>query len=489
MSIYADIAQRTGGAIYIGVVGPVRTGKSTFIKKFMERVVLPNIDNAEVRNRANDEMPQSASGKTVMTTEPKFVPETPVSIMPEDGTEMAVKLIDCVGYIVPGAAGLTENDKPRMVMTPWSEQALPFERAAELGTQKVIADHSTVAVAMTTDGSICEIPRENYVAAEKRIVSELVSAGKPFVLVVNSTHPDNAETRELAERLSVEYSCPVKAANCFTISEDEIKEILSMILTQFPPREIIVRLPSWLCILTSDNELKRSTETSIFDSARAVYKNGDAEKLFDALADGSVIKSVNRVEFLPGLGKTTFELIFDEDVFYKALGKECGIEINGEEELFEVMAELANAKHKYDRVAVALNEVERSGYGIVMPSMNDLRLEEPEIVKQSNGYGIKLRASAPSVHMIKANIEAEVSPIVGSERQSEDMVKFLLEGFEANPKTLWESNMFGKTLHELMNESLNSKLAHMPQDARMKLGETLTKIINEGSNGLICIIL
>lgn len=485
--IYSDISTRTGGDIYIGVVGPVRTGKSTLIKKFTEALILPNIDSDSMRERAKDEMPQSASGKTVMTTEPKFVPETAVSIPLDEGAECRIKLIDCVGYIVPGAMGLIEDGQPRMVMTPWSESPLPFEAAAETGTRKVIEEHSTIGIVVTTDGSIGEIPRESYIEAEKRVVSELKAISKPFVVVLNSAAPHSAQAQTLASELENEYDVPVLALNCTEMNETDIKDILRSVLYEFPIREVRFSLPAWLDILEDGNALKESVLSEIDACARSISRVGEVNDAVSAFSGEDVRAKLDRLDL--GSGSASIDVRVPERIFYGILGEKSGFEIENERELLKIMTELADVKRKYDRVASAIDDVMNDGYGIVMPSIDELTLEEPEIVKQPGGYGVKLKASAPSIHMMKADIETEVNPIVGTESQSEELVSFLLKEFEEDPKRIWESNMFGKTLHELVNEGLNSKLSHMPDEARAKIAGTIQRIINEGSGGLICILL
>lgn len=485
--IYSDIAVRTGGDIYIGVVGPVRTGKSTLIKRFTENLILPGIESESDRVRARDEMPQSASGRTVMTTEPKFIPENAARIPLDEGAECRVKLIDCVGYIVPGAMGLIEEGQPRMVMTPWSETPLPFEEAAETGTRKVIREHSTVGILVTTDGSIGELPRESYVDAEKRVVDELKEINKPFVIVLNSARPNGSEAVSLAERLEADYDVPVLALNCLEMGEEDIRDILRGLLYEFPVREINVSLPEWLGALGDDDTLKEKLFSDIRAGAAGIKRVGEIRESVAAFRSGDITAHTGTLNL--GTGEADIALDVPNTLFYSVLAEKSGLEIEGELGLLSVITELADTKRKYDKVASAIDDVMNDGYGIVMPSVDDLTLEEPEIVKQPGGYGVKLKASAPSIHMMKADIETEVNPIVGTESQSEELVKFLLHEFEEDPKSIWESNMFGKTLHELVSEGLNSKLAHMPDSARMKIADTIRRIINEGSGGLICILL
>lgn len=488
-NIYSDIAERTGGDIYIGVVGPVRTGKSTFIKRFMDTLVIPNIKDDYSRDRARDELPQSAAGKTVMTTEPKFIPNEAVELKLGTNASFRVKMIDCVGYIVPGAMGHTENDKPRMVMTPWAEEPMPFEAAAEIGTKKVINEHSTIGVLVSTDGTIGELPRENFEEAERRVVEELKAQNKPFVIVLNSAEPSEPEAVSLAAGLEEEYGVPVALVSCPMLDETDIRRILELVLLEFPIKELRFELPRWLACLESSHPLKKNMLADISLLAEGISKVGEVGKTFSQMKGDEYGTAVNLAHIDLSCGKAVLDVNIPETSFYRILSDRTGFDIDGEEALLETLGELSQMKKNYEKFSEAIRQVTETGYGIVTPSVEDLTLEEPEIVKQPGGYGVKLRASAPSIHMIKADIQTEVSPIVGSEKQSEDVVKFLLKEFEENPASIWESNMFGKSLHELVNEGLNAKLAHMPYDARMKLADTLRKIINDGSNGLICILL
>ncbi len=488
-SIYQDIAKRTGGDIYIGVVGPVRTGKSTFIKRFMENVVLPKMEETAEKSRAIDEMPQSGNGKNVMTTEPKFVPERGVRIETEEGLGFQVKLIDCVGFPVPGASGLEEDGKSRMVNTPWSAEALPFEEAASVGTKKVIEEHATVGVVITTDGSFGEIPRESYLKAEEDIIQRMKKTKKPFVVVLNSAHPETDETKSLSKLLEEKYKVSVLPKNCFSMEEEDFLQIIGKIVLEFPIREIGLKLPAWILNLEEGKETKTKILADWELKMQGIAKTGEIFDCIDSFSENEIFEAVQIENSDLGNGEIQIKISIDKKYFYKILTDACDTKIESEEELVKMFCMLADQKKNYDKIAKALEEVNESGYGIVTPEIEDLRLEEPEIVKQPGGYGVKLKASAPSIHMIRANIQAEISPIVGSERQSEDIVKFLLEEFEEDPTKIWQSNMFGKSLYELVNEGLNTKLNHMPQEARAKLAETLQKIINEGSGGLICIIL
>lgn len=488
-SIYHDISERTDGNIYIGIVGPVRSGKSTFISKFMQTIVIPNIESSFRRERAVDELPQSAAGRTIMTTEPKFVPEDSVAVRLDDSTYMNVRLIDCVGYIVPSAIGYIENEQPRMVMTPWFDTEIPFNMAAEVGTQKVINEHSTIGLVITTDGSITDIPREEYEEAERRVIDELNNIHKPFAVVLNCREPQSDASRELAARLSEEYGKPVIPLNCTEIGENEIKELLTEVLLQFPVKEICIKIPKWLNALDKDHWLKRDIFSAIKASAADIASVGEIKNIVDGISGSDYIDSCTVEEIDLGKGAGYVNITLKSEMFYRILGETTGLELHDEGDLMPCMIELAAVKRRYEKVKNALDEVQATGYGIVMPDIEELSLEEPEIVKQGGKYGVRLRAHAPSIHMMSADIETEVSPIVGSERQSEELIRYLLNEFEEDPIKLWESNIFGKSLHELVNEGLRNKLFRMPEDARSKLRETIERIINEGCGGLICIIL
>ena len=488
-SIYRDIAERTGGDIYIGVVGPVRSGKSTFIKRFMESLVLPNIGEGYSRERARDEMPQSAAGKTVMTTEPKFIPDEAVNIRLDGVSNMRVKMIDCVGYVVPEALGTIENGQPRMVRTPWSEEPMPFVEAAEMGTHKVITEHATIGMLVTTDGTIGEISRDSYVEAEERVVRELKALGKPFAMILNSARPGSEEAIALAYELEAKYGIPVALVSCMDLDAEDIRHILELVLHEFPVTEVRVRLPEWTTALEPTHRIHASLLTALRRAADRVKKIGDIREAFSDFAECEFVESAEVDDVDLGRGCALITLRMTDGLYYRVLSELSGFEINGEEELIGLLRDLSRVKAEYDKVAAALQECDERGYGIVMPDVSDMTLDEPEIVRQAGGYGVKLRASASSIHMIRANIEAEVHPIVGTEQQSEDMVRYMLREFEEDPAKIWESNMFGKSLYELVNDSIHSKLEHMPDASRQKLSETLERIINEGSGGLICILL
>lgn len=487
--IYCDIAKRTDGDIYIGVVGPVRTGKSTFIKKFMEQLVIPNITSEYRRERAVDELPQSAAGKTIMTTEPKFIPEEAVEVTIGEKARFNVRMIDCVGYIVPSAIGYIENEAPRMVVTPWFEDEVPFAMAAEVGTQKVIQDHSTIGLVITTDGSISDISREEYEEAEQRVIGELNSINKPFVVLLNCLYPDSKESKELAAELTAKYSTPVLPVNCVDLEEEDINSILKQVLYAFPVKEINIRMPKWITGLAKGHWLKNDVFGAIRSAAENVRFVRDISGIAENISGGENISRAMITGIDLGRGSAEIDAELKSNLFYKILGEETGIEIAGESDLMPLLKELTSIRKRFEKIENALSEVEATGYGIVMPTIDELSLEEPEIVKQGGKYGVRLKASAPSIHMMKADIVTEVSPIVGSEKQSEELVMYLLKEFEESPQKIWESNIFGKSLHELVNEGLHNKLYRMPVDARLKLQETLERIINEGCGGLICFIL
>ena len=487
--LYQDIAKRTDGDIYVGVVGPVRTGKSTFIKKFMDLLVIPNIDNEYKKERSKDELPQSAGGKTIMTTEPKFVPNEAIEITLDNNLKFKTRLVDCVGYLVDNAIGYLEDDMPRMVKTPWSDEEIPFEKAAEIGTKKVIEEHSTIGILVTTDGTITDIPREDYIKAEERVVSELKVLNKPFIILLNSSEPESNYTKELAQKLSDKYKATVLPINCEYLTIEDINNIFSSVLYEFPTDQIKIKLPKWIDGLEFSHPVKSELYKEIKEAFQDINVLKDVSTCVSKIKQTDIIQNAEITNMQLGSGNVNIEITLKEELFYKVLSEITGVTVNNEGDLFHIISELSSIKKKYDKVAYALDEVNRKGYGIVTPSMDELILEEPEMVKQGSRFGVKLKATAPSIHMIKTNVHTEVSPIVGSEKQSEELVNYLLSGFESDPKKIWESNIFGKSLHELVNEGLQAKLAKMPEDAQIKLQETLERIVNEGSGGLICIIL
>lgn len=488
-NIYNDISKRTNGDIYIGVVGPVRSGKSTFIKRFMDTLVLPNIEDSYVRERAQDELPQSAAGRTIMTTEPKFIPEEAVKLKLDDDMSMRVRLIDCVGYIVPSSVGYIEEEQPRMVSTPWYDEEIPFNMAAEIGTKKVITEHSTIGLVVTTDGSISSIPRDEYEEAERRVIDELKELDKPFVVLMNSTQPKSQGVISMCENLTNEYGVPVIPVNCLELTENEVTDILSDILYEFPVSSVGINYPSWINSLEKDNYFRTSIYTSIKQNVNVVSNIRSIASFADLIKENEFVESVNVNSLDLSSGNIEIKLYVDNKYFYQILSEKCGITINDEKDLMNNFISLISKKCEYERFSKALEDVESNGYGIVLPEMDELSLSEPEIMKQGGRYGVRLKANAPSIHMIKCNTFTEVAPIVGSESQSQELVMYLLKEFEENPSEIWNTNIFGKSLHELVQEGLNNKLYRMPNDARDKFRETIERVINEGCNGLICIIL
>lgn len=455
----------------------------------MDLVVLPNIQNTHKRERARDELPQSAAGRTIMTTEPKFVPNEAVEITIGDNLKLKTRLVDCVGYLVNNALGYMENEVPRMVKTPWSDEEMPFEVAAEIGTKKVITEHSTIGILVTTDGSITEIPREDYVEAEERVVKELKELNKPFVIVLNTNNPYSDYTKELSRTLEDKYQVAVIPTDCTNLNMEDVNDIFGKILYEFPVERINLNFPGWVDGLDDEHPLKQELYTNI----KEAFKNTNAVKNINVgierINSTEIVKQTTIKEINLGNGSVSLEITLQEELFYQVLTEITGVDVQNEADLFSTISNLASIKKEYDKVAIALEEVKQKGYGIVTPTMEELILDEPEMVKQGSRFGVRLRAKAPSIHMIRADIETEVSPIVGSEKQSEELVNYLLSEFENDPIKIWESNIFGKNLHELVNEGLQNKLSRMPEDAQEKLQETLERIINEGSGGLICIIL
>lgn len=488
-NIYKDIALRTGGDIYIGVVGPVRTGKSTFIKRFMDNLVIPNINDDFRRERANDELPQSAAGRTIMTTEPKFIPEEAINITLNNNANFNVRLIDCVGYIVPSAIGYIEDDTPRMVMTPWYDEPIPFNMAAEIGTKKVINEHSTIGLVITTDGSISDIDREEYKEAEERVINELKEINKPFIVLMNCMHPDSESSITLCNELSEKYNVPVTPVNCLDLDEENIRDIISKILFCFPVKEIDFDIPKWINSLEKDDNIKSTIFKTISDSCLQVTKINECNALPEKIKDCELIDNITLDNIDLGNGSIKLKVELKKDLFYNVISEKSGMSVKNDRELMEIMCSLAKTKSHYERIKDALEQVEATGYGIVMPTIEELKLETPEIMKQGGRYGVRLKASAPSIHLMKANISTEVNPIVGSEKQSEDLVMSLMSEFDEDPLKIWDSNIFGKSLNELVNDGLHSKLSHLPDEARLRLSQTLERLINEGCNGLICIIL
>ncbi|MDD2422393.1 MAG: stage IV sporulation protein A [Heliobacteriaceae bacterium] len=489
LDIFRDISDRTGGDIYIGVVGPVRTGKSTFIKRFMEFLVLPNIKNLHDKERARDELPQAGTGRTIMTTEPKFIPNEAVEIGVKNGIKMRVRMVDCVGYTVDGALGYEDEEGPRMVMTPWSETAMAFQEAAEMGTRKVIADHSTIGVVMTTDGSITELSRQDYEEAERRVIEELRELRKPFVVILNSVQPYTKETAELAYQLEGQYQVPVLPLNVAELTQEDIVKILEEALYEFPVTEVNVNLPLWIEELAGQHAVRQQFEQAVKDTISRVKRLRDIDLAVESLGEYEFISEVYLQQMNLGTGAATIEMTAPEGMFYQVLQEESGFTITGDHDLLRLMKELSVAKREYDKVAIALESVRETGYGVVNPGLEEMYLEEPELIRQGNRFGVRLKASAPSLHIIRADITTEITPIIGTEKQCEELVRYMLDEFEENPQKIWDSNIFGKSLHDLVREGVQNKLQRMPENAQVKLQDTLQRIVNEGSGGLICIII
>ncbi len=488
-SIYHDMAARTGGSIYIGVVGPVRTGKSTFIKRFMETQVLPHIDNAYRRDRAQDELPQSGSGRTIMTAEPKFVPEEAVCIRLEDDVTFSVRLIDCVGYMVPGAMGQFEDLSPRMVMTPWYDHEIPMTEAAEIGTRKVITDHSTVGIVITTDGTITDIPREDYLEAEERVIRELQEIGKPFLVLLNSADPRGSRAASIAAEIGEKFGVSCLPVNCLALEEQELRSLLQGLLYEFPLQELDVFLPPWVDALPGEHPIKSDLYQRIAAGTAGLHCIRQLAPYLASLQNTENVESAGVDAMDLGQGVAQASIRLPRGLFYTTLSQRSGLSVSDDGDLMELLTELAEVRKAYDKVAPALIAARETGYGIVLPTVEELELEDPEIVRQGGRYGIRMRASAPSIHMIRADVSTTVSPIVGNEKQSEEMVNYLLRQFEGDTGKIWESNIFGRSFNEIAGEDLQAKLKRMPPDAQAKLREALERIINEGGGGLICIIL
>ena len=487
--LYEDIAKRTGGDIYVGVVGPVRCGKSTFITQFMQNLVVPNIEDKNTKQRTIDELPQSADGKTIMTTQPRFVPSKAAAIRVNDKVDMNVRMIDCVGYLIDGALGHEENQKERLVKTPWSDEEMPFEKAAELGTKKVIDEHSTIGIVLTTDGSITDIPRSSYVKAEERVVSELAAQNKPFVVVLNTKLPKSDDAKKLAKSLEAKYGVPVMPMDVLKLNQNNIDEIFEKILLEFPIKSLKIKMPKWMQALSFNHPIISNVVEEVKKFGENANKIGQIDKTNVAFLESDDFEPVVVPSIKMGEGKVYFEVTPKPCLFYRVLSEQCDTEITDDFHLISYVKQLAHAKAEYDKIKLALADVKEKGYGVVMPNVEDMTLEDPEIVKQGNKFGVKLKASAPSLHIMSVDIETEVNPIVGSQAQSEEMVKYMMSEFEQNPKAIWETNMFGKSLSSLVKEGIDSKITLMPVEAQRKMRKTLGRIINEGKGGIICILL
>ena len=489
VDIFKDIAERTGGDIYFGVVGAVRTGKSTFIKKFMELVVIPNIENESDRQRAQDELPQSAAGRTIMTTEPKFVPNQAVSIEVDEGLEVNIRLVDCVGYTVPGAKGYEDENGPRMINTPWYEEPIPFHEAAEIGTRKVIQEHSTIGVVITTDGTIGEIPRRDYIEAEERVVNELKEVGKPFIMIINTVQPYHPDTEQLRQSLSEEYDIPVIAMSVESLRETDVYNVLREALFEFPVLEVNVNLPSWVMVLNEGHWLRKSYQEAVQETVKDIKRLRDVDRVVWQFSQYEFIDRASLAGIDMGQGVAEIDLYAPDELYDQILKEVVGVEIRGKDHLLKLMLDLSHAKIEYDQVADALRMVKQTGYGVAAPALADMSLDEPEIIRHGSRFGVKLKAVAPSIHMIKVDVESTFEPIIGTEKQSEELVRYLMQDFEEDPLSIWNSDIFGRSLSSIVREGIQAKLSLMPENARYKLKETLERIINEGSGGLIAIIL
>ena len=488
-SIYADIAARTGGNIYIGVVGPVRTGKSTFIKRFMETLVLPNISDDYVRERARDELPQSGSGRTIMTAEPKFVPEDAVSIELDASVRASVRLIDSVGYMIPGANGQYENGEERLVTTPWYDHEIPMRVAAEEGTRKVIREHSTIGIVVTTDGSVTELAREDYAAAEARIVAELQDIGKPFLILLNTADPAGEAAQTLAAQLQEQYDATCLPVNCLELTEQDILEILRSILYEFPVTEACFRMPEWMDVLPPGNETKQQLYALLREQMPSLHRLRDARRAAQVLADSELLETADVENVSVDTGAVCYVLTFPRALYYSIISEQAGVSLRSDGELISFLAEMGRIQADYQHIRGALEDVRSKGYGVVMPTSGDLQLAEPEIVRKGGRYGVRLKASAKAIHMFQTTIETEVSPEIGGENASSEILGFLLQGFDGDVEQLWQSNIFGKPIYTIAREGVEEKLSSLPTKAVSKLQETLQRVVNEGSGTLICIIL
>ncbi len=486
--IIKNIAERTGGDIYLGVVGSVRTGKSTFIKKVIETLVVPYIPDEYEKKRALDEIPQSAAGKTIMTTEPKFVPNQAAKVQIDDFT-CNIRLIDCVGYLIDNAKGAEDENGPRLVKTPWYDDPIPFVEAAELGTEKVIKDHSTIGIVVTTDGSIGEFSRNDYLEAENRVISELKEIGKPFIVLLNSTHPMLPETERIAESLREEHGVPVMPINIENMNEKDMYDILREALYEFPVLEVQVNMPEWIAILNPKHEVKKSYIEAIRESVVAVNKLRDIETITDHFLNNETISKAYISEVNPATGVVTISLEAPAELYNQVLTDIIKIDVTNKAELLSLFQEFNEAKREYDQVKYALKMVKQTGYGVASPSLEDMKLDTPEITKQGSRYGVKLRAVAPSIHMIRVDVQSTFEPIIGSELQSKELIDYLMKDNTTNPQNIWKSEIFGRSLDVIVQEGIQSKISLMPDNIRYKLQSTLTKIVNKGSNNMIAIVL
>ena len=485
-TIYGDIAARTGGHVYIGVVGPVRTGKSTLVKRIMEKMVIPGIDEPHRRERARDELPQSGSGRTIMTSEPKFVPEEAVEISPDGVSKLKIRLIDSVGYMVRGAVGAEEDGVPRMVTTPWFDHEIPMTQAAELGTKKVMDGHCTIGLVVTTDGSITDIPREDYLEAEDKAIRDMQATGKPFLVIINTRNPGSQESGFIRQRILEKYRVEPVVCDCQAMEEGDIRELLGKLLMAFPMGKLQIHHPRWLDALDADHPVKKALYDGLKERAEEIRTLGQAEEKLLTLQSLPQIRDYTLREVDLGTGTVKCAITLPEELFYEILSNQAGMEIQTDKELLSLLTELAAIRKEYEKISAALSSVKATGYGVVMPSAEDMVLEKPELLKKGGAFGVKLKAGAPSIHMMRVDIDTEISPMVGDEQQSRDLAEQLTT---QDPQNLWQSNIFGKSVYELLQEGLNAKVVRLPEEVRGKFRGTLSRIVNEGATGLICLIL
>ena len=485
-TIYQDIARRTGGNVYIGVVGPVRTGKSTLVKRFMEVLVIPGIDEPHRRERARDELPQSGSGKTIMTSEPKFVPEEAVEISPDGVSRLKVRLIDSVGYMVPGAVGAEEDGVPRMVTTPWYDEEIPMTQAAELGTKKVMDGHCTIGFVVTTDGSITDIPRSDYLEAEEKAIRDMKATGKPYLVIINSRNPGSEEAKAVQRRIRETHGVDAVIADCQALEEEGVRSLLRQLLYSFPMQRLRVHLPRWLDALEKDHPVKAALYQALREKAEQIENLGQAETALQELQNLPQVRDYALREVDLSTGTVNCVIVLPEGLFYEILSGKAGMEIKTDAQLLMLLAELSSIKKEYEKISTALASVKATGYGVVMPSPEEMNLQKPEMLRKNGAFGVKLKADAPSIHMMRIDIDTEISPMVGDEKQSRDLMEYLSA---EDPETLWQTNIFGKSVYDMIQEGMTAKVVRLPEDVRGKFRGTLSRIVNEGATGLICLIL
>ena len=485
-TIYQDIARRTGGNVYIGVVGPVRTGKSTLIKRIMEVLVIPGIEDPHRRERARDELPQSGSGRTIMTSEPKFVPEEAVEVSPDGKTRLRMRMIDSVGYMVDGAVGAEEEGSPRMVTTPWYDHEIPLTQAAELGTKKVMDGHCSIGLVVTTDGTVTDIPRQDYVQAENRAIRDMKATGKPFLVIVNSRNPGGEAARQVQQSIAAQHGLQAVTADCQAMDEAGIGELLRALLYTFPLEKLEVHLPRWLDALEPGHPVKQALYQALLEKTQEIQNLGQAESVLAGLGELEIVQDYSLREMALSEGTVVCSIVLPDTLYYEILSSRAGMPIANEAQLLQLLTELSATKAEYDKISAALSSVKATGYGVVMPTAGEMKLETPQIVRKGGAFGVKLKAGAPSIHMVRVDIDTEISPMVGDEKQSRELIAYLSG---EDPEKLWESNIFGKSVYDLIREGLSAKLLGMPEDVRGKFRGTLTRIVNEGATGLICLIL